>query len=243
MYEEIIKKYNIKIGYKNGMEGLQCSRKVEERDLIYLKENKQNIIKYIKEKEDFEKLRKEKRNADRKAKEDELIKSGEAKLAIVYSGSYLANKELAYVRKLTLEEEKEQDFKKEYWGKIYQIIRSIKHIETIHDIKPNRDPDGNLRVESAVWVLSKKEKKELEGKLKKIEDKQKQEKQIRKLGEEKKEAAQKAKFELAKEGGKPVKLWKSLQPCNDPNEECNTDIVECYAMPDGTTKTKRYHTW
>lgn len=58
-----------------------------------------------------------------------------------------------------------------------------------------------------------------------------------------KEQEMKVKFDQAKETGQPVfiKSWTAM--CNDPKEECNTDIISQYAMPDGTTKTKRDHTW
>ena len=51
------------------------------------------------------------------------------------------------------------------------------------------------------------------------------------------------KYEQAKETGEPVELRRYTTDCNDPSEECNLDIVTIYAMPDGTTKTVRNHTW
>lgn len=33
------------------------------------------------------------------------------------------------------------------------------------------------------------------------------------------------------------------EPCNDPREECDVDIVVEYIMPDGTFKLERFHTW
>jgi hypothetical protein len=58
-----------------------------------------------------------------------------------------------------------------------------------------------------------------------------------------KEAARQAKFNEAKETGKPVELERYTTDCNDPREECSTDIVTVWAMPDGSTKTTRQHTW
>ena len=52
-----------------------------------------------------------------------------------------------------------------------------------------------------------------------------------------------AKFDEARETGKPVLLQKWTEPCNDPREECSLDIVQQYAMPDGSVKTERNHTW
>ena len=58
-----------------------------------------------------------------------------------------------------------------------------------------------------------------------------------------KEAERAAKFNEAKETGKPVVLRRWSEECNDPNEECDIDNLTEYAMPDGTTKVERHHTW
>lgn len=52
-----------------------------------------------------------------------------------------------------------------------------------------------------------------------------------------------AKFEQAKKTGSPVLLERWTEPCNDPREECSMDVLRTYANPDGTTTTKRSHTW
>jgi len=59
----------------------------------------------------------------------------------------------------------------------------------------------------------------------------------------KKEAEKKAKFVEAKATGKPIELHRYVDDCNDPHEECSTDIITVWAMPDGTIKTTRRHTW
>lgn len=58
-----------------------------------------------------------------------------------------------------------------------------------------------------------------------------------------KEAEEQKKFQEAKETGKPVELHRFVTDCNDPSQECSTDIVIVYAMPDGTTTEKRIHTY
>ena len=50
-------------------------------------------------------------------------------------------------------------------------------------------------------------------------------------------------FATAKETGKKQYINHYMADCNDPREECSTDVVTVYAMPDGTTKTERQHTW
>ena len=51
------------------------------------------------------------------------------------------------------------------------------------------------------------------------------------------------KFTEAKATGEKVFLQSWVADCNDPNEECSTDIISEWAMPDGTTKITRQHTW
>ena len=60
---------------------------------------------------------------------------------------------------------------------------------------------------------------------------------------ENKETAKQLIFDKAKETGERQLLQKWSEHCNDPKEECNLDMVYIYAMPDGTTKQERHHTW
>lgn len=50
-------------------------------------------------------------------------------------------------------------------------------------------------------------------------------------------------FDTAKATGEKQVLRSYTASCNDPHEECSTDAVTVYAMPDGSTKTERQHTW
>ncbi len=58
-----------------------------------------------------------------------------------------------------------------------------------------------------------------------------------------KKAERQAKFAEARRTGKPVELRRWSEPCPDPNESCDIDNVFEYAMPDGTIKVERHHTW
>lgn len=51
------------------------------------------------------------------------------------------------------------------------------------------------------------------------------------------------KFSEAKSTGKPVVLRSYHEDCDDSGEDCDVDILTVYAMPDGTKKTIRTHTW
>jgi hypothetical protein len=50
-------------------------------------------------------------------------------------------------------------------------------------------------------------------------------------------------FTAAKETGEKQEISHYTTGCNDKNEECDIDIVYEYAMPDGTVKVERIHTY
>lgn len=50
-------------------------------------------------------------------------------------------------------------------------------------------------------------------------------------------------LELAKETGEKQLIQQWSEPCNDKNEECDLDICFQWAMPDGTTKVTKIHTY
>lgn len=60
---------------------------------------------------------------------------------------------------------------------------------------------------------------------------------------EEKDAKRQAIFDEAKRTGQKQLLLQYSDSCNDPNEDCDVDICYEYAMPDGTIKTERHHTW
>jgi hypothetical protein len=57
------------------------------------------------------------------------------------------------------------------------------------------------------------------------------------------EEERQVKFAEAKRTGERVELRSWMADCNDPREQCSLDHVTEYAMPDGTTKIVRQHTW
>ena len=52
-----------------------------------------------------------------------------------------------------------------------------------------------------------------------------------------------AAFENARKTGKPQAFASWMADCNDPHEECSQDNITLWAMPDGTKKQTRQHTW
>lgn len=67
--------------------------------------------------------------------------------------------------------------------------------------------------------------------------------QAKEAKRQEKEAERQAKIEEARKTGKPVLLRKWTVACNDPNEECDMDIIYEYAQPDGRITQTRTHTW
>lgn len=65
----------------------------------------------------------------------------------------------------------------------------------------------------------------------------------RKTTRENKDDQMEKALEKARQTGKPEKVRSWIEPCNDPREECNLDVVTLYVRPDGTTYTTREHTW
>lgn len=57
------------------------------------------------------------------------------------------------------------------------------------------------------------------------------------------EAKRAAAFELARDLGQPAAIRSWTDSCNDRSKECSTDILTEYALPDGSTRTDRVHTY
>lgn len=50
-------------------------------------------------------------------------------------------------------------------------------------------------------------------------------------------------FEKAKQTGERQLLEEWVDACDNEEEECDIDNVSMYALPDGSTKIIRNHTW
>ena len=65
----------------------------------------------------------------------------------------------------------------------------------------------------------------------------------KKAKQEERETKRQEIFAKAKSTGERQVLARWNDECNDPEEECNIDNIVEYAMPDGSTKIERNHTW
>lgn len=96
----------------------------------------------------------------------------------------------------------------------------------------NREADRVTRGEYETIETFKMTMKEFKELLKAAEEKQ-----------EKRESKVNEKFEEAKKTNTKVEISRTSEVCSDDNEDCDVDIIVTYAMPDGSKKTERYHTW
>ena len=65
----------------------------------------------------------------------------------------------------------------------------------------------------------------------------------KKANKDEKETAKDAIFAKAKATGEKQILNQWSEDCNEPEESCDIDNIIEFAMPDGSTKTERNHTW
>jgi len=133
-------------------------------------------------------------------------------------------------------------------AKILNKDEELKQI-AIDSYQPN--PEGNWNEEYMTWFRSAASKKEAPGHgmipnqiikekitnivvektTKENNSKQAEEIRVNNL------------FELAKQTGEKQLISKWMENCNDPKEECSTDLCCLWAMPDGNKKVTRNHTW
>ena len=244
----IIKKFNPTVIQKSGEKMIQIRKKPNAREVAFIKENKQEIIDEILRQKAEREAAEAERERQREEERQRLIDSGEAKLALVYYGSYLLNAKIAYVVKMN-EEEKSgyadwcRDFMHKLVRNVYEGADEGKSIRKAVDALGIEfgESDGILpSSESSIFYITKEQYKQIKSWIEN-EDKKAEAEKAAKAKEE--EERKQTIFEKAKETGKKQILSRWADDCNDPREECSTDIVTVWAMPDGSTKTERQHTW
>lgn len=80
-------------------------------------------------------------------------------------------------------------------------------------------------------------------KLKEIKNKIQEDKKLKEEDKKHQEDKKRKIFEIAKSTGIKQALESYCCDCDDPGEECSTDSVTVFALPDGQTKTVKVHTW
>ncbi len=247
----LIKKFKIELATKNGQEGLLVRGKPSAAEVAELKALKPDIIAELK-----------RRAAEREA-EIEVARAEAATRLDQKKREYLATADLRRclvcrqdeflnvtwsIETLAYSAEQDRYFRAEHglsnYIKLEYVTAMIEEISQRGDSK-------FYGLECVAWEITDEEEKALLAE--QAPAKEKAEKEAAEAAEKKaaEEAAQKAaadaarqaKFERARKTGRPVLLAQWTEPCNDPREECSLDIVQQYAMPDGSVKTERNHTW
>jgi hypothetical protein len=210
----LIKKFKIELAYKNGQEGLAVRGKPSAAEVAELKELKSEIMAELKR-------RAAERRAAEKAKKAAEEAARQEEIRAMKAGEL----------KITLHyHDGEYLSGYEVFGAAADLLEELGLAEYV-------DGWGYHVADAAVKTLGKE-----------FTYSQAVEftRPAREAAEAQKAAAdqkRKAKFDEARETGRPVLLQKWTEPCNDPREECSLDIVQQYAMPDGSVKTERNHTW
>lgn len=251
--KELISKFQIGIVMKDGQKMLGVKGKPNATETEKIKSNKQLIIetieneskaREIREKELIEKRAKE--FEENEAKIDSLIQSGEAKLCLLFGGDFLSDVSVSYVVMASDEDLKGYAswFIEGNKGRIHKQVRSVykndKIFKVLIEMNFEAENNGISFSQSSVKYITQEQfetiKKAVEDKEKAINDEIEARKQA-------KTEARNAIFAKAKETGEKQLLSKWSEPCNDPKEECDIDMLHEYALPDGSTKITRSHTW
>jgi membrane-associated HD superfamily phosphohydrolase len=214
--QEMIKKYRIRKAVRNGVLGILIPNtvKLNSKTVAMLKENKPAILAELERTEEEERQARE-RELEEKRQAKQRIIDGTDKIELFYSeGEYLSG----YMPKGEASGPLEKLGVAHYvsgWGVLVdrKLVEALGTEFSYQQVLDYLDP-----------VQEETEKKQAEA-------------------TKKKEAEKAEKFQQAKETGEPVEIHRYTADCNDPSEECNLDIVTIYAMPDGSTKTVRNHTW
>lgn len=216
---ELIEKYNLRIGYRKGEKGILVeSKRIGPKEAEMIRTLKPEILKELdrreEEKESARKAELEAKAAETKARIED-IKNNKIKIKLSYhDGEYLSGYSV-YGEEAGVLKELDLASYVSGWGNYVkdEVVKALGEEFYYSDLLAYVKP-----------MIEAKETKKLE-----------------KEGKEKKRVAEI--FTKAKETGEKQVLSQTYGPCNDPDEECNLDSITTWAMPDGTTKVTRSHTW
>ena len=226
--QEIIKKYHPQVTVRNGETAIQIFRKPTAKDVSYIKGHKQEIIDELERQEAEREAKWAAQKAEQEAAEKPLIdamneEADRLRTQLPEGHTFVEVKEIGCADPII-----------EYYVDGKKVNRN--DVNVIGWATATRP--GAMAPFKSVCIasISLEKLEEIKAKIENTEMERQAEK-------EKAKVERQAKFDEAKEAGKPVELNRYMDDCNNPREECSTDIVTVWAMPDGTTKTTRQHTW
>jgi hypothetical protein len=234
---ELIKKYEIFLTQQNGQDALKLRVPKSEKDINEIKAGKYEIIAELKRQEEERQQRREelKQIAEqRKAEQDTIDKP---LLEEMYKkADELRSQIPADHIEVTAEQTGDLDGDPIMQYTVEGIKlhwQDVNHIGWASAIRP-----GALGSFAKILICSISKEKLEQIKTAQMEAKNQQEK-IEQTENERITAI----FEKAKQTGEKQYLNHYTADCNDQNEDCSTDIVTIWAMPDGTKTITRQHTW
>lgn len=225
---EMIEKYSLRMMSDGETVYSPILKKLSANELADLKAAKPEIVAEL-NRRTTEKAAAEAAARAKKVEEQRPLRQ----LALVYSGHYMMNREVAYVvptgdGRYVLAIESES---------IEVPVKTLNSdaVETV----TSRNVDGVLPVESRVWLLTDEEADAI---IAAANAETQAEADEAAAKEEAAEAVRSEKFAQAAETGQPVELARGMIECDVSATECSMDLVIEYAMPDGTVSEKRTHT-
>ncbi len=247
----LIKKFKIELATKNGQEGLAVFGKPSAAEVTEIKSLKEEIVAELKRRKAEREAQIEVARAEAEArleqKKREYLATADLRRCLVCRQDEFLNVTWS-VETLAYSAEQDRYFRAEHGLSNYI---KLEHVTAMIEEISQRGDSKFYGLECVAWEITDEEEAALLAE--QMPAKEKAEKEAAEAAEKKaaEEAAQKAaadaarqaKFDEARETGKPVLLQRWSEPCNDPREECSMDIVRQYAMPDGSVKTERNHTW
>jgi hypothetical protein len=235
---EAIERFNLQIAEKDGVKGFRVmAKKVSEKQIEMLKTMKPSIMA------EFELIKKD--NLEKREREiQEYIDAHSAsflRVLIVIQDEYM-NLHMQISNVIPSEDRVGTP---DFGANTIHLKHLTPHMKKVMERKGKMCGWGmayEINAEDESIIIAEQTPAAHENSIRKIETATKAAEE-KKIEEEKRAEKERLAFEEARETGKPVDLFSWAEDCNDPKEECSTDIVTVYAMPDGTKKTKRIHTW
>jgi hypothetical protein len=248
---KLITKFKIELAYKNGQEGLAIRGKPSAAEVAEIKALKGEIMAELKrraaEREAEIEVARAEAAARLEQKKQEYLATADLRRCLVCRQDEFLNVTWSIA---TLSYNAEQDC---YFSAKYGLANyvALDYVTALIEIISQRKDSKFYGIECVAWEITDEEEKALLAE--QAPAKEKAEKEAAEAAEKKaaEEAAQKAaaeaerqaKFDEARETGEPVLLKRWTEDCSDPREECSLDICCQYAMPDGSVKVERNHTW
>lgn len=231
---------------KKGVKIVEFREEYKRQPALIKYENRPSLAKLVEEYYDIQKEKEAKREAERKKKEEEYLATTEFRRCLVAWQDEWLNTEY-YITTLHYRKEDNRCFRMKYGKPNY---KELKHITTTMEEIMKQENYYEYGLGGVAWEITPEEEEkilaEYEIARKEAELAAKAEAERKAKEKAEKEAKEKAELEVkfaeAKAKGKPVEIERYIVDCDGSVDECSTDIIYRYAMPDGSIEVSRIHT-